>query len=41
MRKSIIRGALLSILLLGFTIPGVALAGGGQKGCSNLACASM
>jgi len=36
MRKSIIRGALLSILLLGFTIPGVALAGGGQKGCSNL-----
>jgi len=36
MRKSIIRGALLSILLLGFTIPGVALAGGGEKGCSNI-----
>jgi len=36
MRKSIIRGALLSILLLGFTIPGVALADDGGKGCSNL-----
>ncbi|MGI9236458.1 MAG: hypothetical protein ACR2QZ_03635 [Woeseiaceae bacterium] len=36
MRKSIIRGALLSILLLGITIPGVALAGGGGKGCSNI-----
>ncbi len=36
MRKSIIRGALLSILLLGFTIPGAALAGGGGKGCSNI-----
>jgi len=36
MRKSIIRGALLCILLLGFTIPGVALAGGGGKGCSNI-----
>ena len=36
MRKCIIRGALLGILLLGFTIPGVALAGGGGKGCSNI-----
>jgi len=36
MRKNIIRGALLGILLLGFTIPGVALADGGGKGCSNL-----
>ena len=27
MRNKIIRGALLGILLLGFTIPGVALAG--------------
>ena len=36
MRKNIIRGALLCILLLGFAIPGVALAGGGGKGCSNL-----
>ena len=36
MRNNIIRGALLCILLLGFAIPGAALAGGGQKGCSNL-----
>ena len=36
MRKNIIYGALLGILLLGFTIPGVALAGGGGKGCSNI-----
>lgn len=35
MRNNIIRGALLGILLLGFIIPGAALAGGG-KGCSNL-----
>ena len=34
MRTDIIRGALLGILLLGFTIPGVAVAGGGDKGCS-------
>ena len=36
MRNNIIRGALLGILLLGFAIPGAALAGGGKKGCSNL-----
>ena len=36
MRKNIVRGALVAILLLGFTIPGVVLAGGGGKGCSNL-----
>jgi len=36
MRKSIIRGALLSVLLLGMAIPGVTLADGGGKGCSNL-----
>jgi len=36
MRNNIIRGALLCILLLGFAIPGAALAGGGKKGCSNL-----
>ena len=36
MRNTIIRGALLGILLLGFAIPGAALADGGQKGCSNL-----
>jgi len=35
MRNSIIRGALVGILLLGFTIPGVALADGGEQGCSN------
>ena len=36
MRISIIRYALVGILLLGFTIPGTALAGDGGKGCSNL-----
>jgi len=36
MRKNIIYGALLGILMLGFTIPGVALADGGGKGCSNI-----
>jgi hypothetical protein len=36
MRNSILRGALVGILLLGFAIPGVALAGGGGKGCSNI-----
>lgn len=36
MRTSIIRGALLVVLLLGFAIPGVALADDGGKGCSNL-----
>lgn len=36
MCKSIIRSALLAILLLGFSIPGAALAGGGEKGCSNI-----
>ena len=36
MRNKIIRGALLGVLLLGFAIPGAALAGGGGKGCSNL-----
>lgn len=36
MRNNIIRGALLCILLLGFAIPGAALAGGGKKGCSNI-----
>ncbi len=35
MRKSIIYGALIGILLV-FTIPGAAFAGGGGKGCSNL-----
>jgi hypothetical protein len=35
MRKSIFYGALFGILL-GFTIPSVAFAGGGGKGCSNL-----
>jgi hypothetical protein len=35
MRKNIIRAALLVVLLLGFAIPGAALAGEG-KGCSNL-----
>jgi hypothetical protein len=34
MRKSIIRGALLGIVLLGFTIPGATLADGAGKGCS-------
>lgn len=36
MRKNIFYGALLGILMLGFTIPGVALAGGGGQGCSNI-----
>lgn len=36
MPNNIIRGALLGILLLGFAVPGAALAGGGGKGCSNL-----
>lgn len=36
MRKHIIYGVLLGILTLGFMIPGVALAGGGGKGCSNI-----
>lgn len=36
MRNRIIRSALVGILLLGFTIPGVALAGDGGKGCSNI-----
>ena len=36
MRNSIFRGALVSILLLGLALPGAALAGGGEKGCSNL-----
>jgi hypothetical protein len=36
MRKNIIRGALLAVLLLGFAIPGAALAGNGGKGCSNI-----
>jgi len=36
MRNDIIRGVLLGILLLGFTVPGVALADGGGKGCSNM-----
>lgn len=36
MRKNTIYGALLGILLLGFTIPGVALADGGGEGCSNI-----
>ena len=31
-----IRRVLLGILLLGFTIPGMALAGDNEKGCSNL-----
>lgn len=35
MRKSIIRSALLGILV-GFLIPSVALAGSGEKGCSNM-----
>jgi hypothetical protein len=35
MRNDIIRGVLLGFLLLGFTVPGIALAGGGEKGCSN------
>ena len=34
MRSDIIRGVLLGFLLLGFTVPGIALAGGGNKGCS-------
>jgi hypothetical protein len=36
MRNDIIRGVLLGILLLGFTFPGIALAGDAEKGCSNL-----
>ena len=36
MRKNIIYGALLCILLLGLAIPGAAFAGGGGKGCSNI-----
>ena len=36
MRKSILQGALLAVLLLGFAIPATALAEGGGKGCSNL-----
>lgn len=36
MRKSIIRGALLGFLLLGFAIPGMALAEDNERGCSNL-----
>ena len=36
MRKSILQGALLIVLLLGFAIPATAVAGGGGKGCSNL-----
>jgi hypothetical protein len=35
MRTSIIRGALLGILLLGFTIPGMAFADDDERGCSN------
>lgn len=35
MRTDIIRGALLGILLLGFTIPGTALADDDERGCSN------
>lgn len=36
MRRNIIRSALLGILLLGFAIPGAALADDGANGCSNL-----
>ncbi|MBT8093169.1 MAG: hypothetical protein KJP08_00045 [Gammaproteobacteria bacterium] len=37
MRTSIIRGALLGILLLAFASPGIAMAGGHhKKGCSNI-----
>ncbi len=36
MRSDIIRGVLLGILLLVISIPGIALAGGAEKGCSNL-----
>jgi hypothetical protein len=36
MRKHIIYSVLLGILMLGLMIPGVALAGGGGKGCSNI-----
>jgi len=36
MRKQIIYAVFLGILTLGFTTPGVALAGEGGKGCSNL-----
>jgi hypothetical protein len=36
MRTGIIRGALLGILLLGFTVPGTALAGHHEKTCSNM-----
>jgi hypothetical protein len=35
MRTNIIRGVLLGILLLGFAVPGLSLADGGGKGCSN------
>lgn len=35
MRNNIIRGVLLGFLLLGFAFPGIALAGGEDKGCSN------
>jgi hypothetical protein len=35
MRTDIIRGALLGILLLGFTIPGTALADDDERSCSN------
>ena len=36
MRKNIIQGLLLVVLLLGFAVPATALAGGGGKFCSNL-----
>ena len=36
MRNDIIRGVLLGILLLGFTVPGIALAGDDERACSNI-----
>ena len=36
MRINYLRGVLLGILLLGFSVPGIALAGDNEKGCSNL-----
>jgi hypothetical protein len=36
MRSDIIKGALLGILLLGFTVSGMALAEDDNRGCSNL-----
>ena len=36
MRTHVFRGVLLGFLLLGFSVPGIALAEDNEKGCSNL-----